>query len=117
MTCRHQQLKQCFCGKRQSFSVNVIEVFTLTTELVEEPVARAPNGMESDVVNAAVPIADTLKRAHENPQKAKVLLAKTTEGQKDVKSTRNQKIVMVQEEPEEKIVVWKAVSPESQMTF
>lgn len=61
--CRLQQFQGFRRSEKQRVPAKVIEVFTLTAELVEEPTASAPIENEIDAANVGATVADALKMA------------------------------------------------------
>lgn len=75
---RLQQQQELCRAKKRRVLTNMLEVFKLAIKLVEDPVASAPETMERDAANAIVTMAIALKRTREEPDEAKVELAKIT---------------------------------------
>lgn len=98
------QLQEFRRAKNQRVPANMLEVFILATELVEEPVTNVHNAMERDTDNTGVSMADPLKRVRKKAENAKMELAKITENKEEVKETHNEGAVMLREERVDEIV-------------
>lgn len=75
---RLQLLQEFRRAKKRRVPTNVIEVFTLKTELVEEPVVSASETNRNDVPDADATMTESLKRALEKAENAKVEIVHDT---------------------------------------
>lgn len=69
---RLDHLQESCSARRRRVPANVLEMFTLAKDLVEQPVAGASEAMDEDVVNNRVTLADALHRAREGGKKLRL---------------------------------------------
>lgn len=85
-------------------------MFTLATELVDDPVESAPEAVEGNENNAGVAVAGVLKRACEEPENAKVELAKMAKAHEEMKETHTKKVDKWRNERSKEVVICAATA-------
>lgn len=93
MNRRLQRLQKSCCAKQRSVLAIMLDVFTLATEIVKEPVAGASDAMESDAAIGNVTMGDALKRVGEYAENAKAVLAGIAQAQKKMEETHTKKVL------------------------
>lgn len=114
---RRYRLQNSCRRKRRMVPGNVLELFTLETELYERPIASAPGTIDGELADTKIAMADTLQKTHDDAKKAREKLRKSTKSLEGSKEAYTEKIDSLLEKLFETFVAYRTSALDNQTTF